>query len=61
MSTYTVGYLVGSLASDSINRTLSKALVSLAPPRLELTEIPIKDLPLYSRDYDADFPPAAAR
>ena len=56
MSTYTVGYLVGSLASDSINRTLSKALVSLAPPRLELTEIPIGDLPLYSRDYDADFP-----
>ena len=36
MTTYTVGYLVGSLASDSINRTLSKALIRLAPPRLEL-------------------------
>jgi chromate reductase, NAD(P)H dehydrogenase (quinone) len=58
MSRYAVGYLVGSLASDSINRTLAKALVRLAPPRLELTEIPIGELPLYSRDYDSDFPPA---
>jgi chromate reductase, NAD(P)H dehydrogenase (quinone) len=49
VTTYTVGYLVGSLASDSINRTLSKALIRLAPPRLELTEIPIGELPLYSR------------
>jgi chromate reductase len=49
---------VGSLASDSINRTLSKALIRLAPPRLELTEIPIGELPLYSRDYDGDYPPA---
>ena len=56
--TYTVGYLVGSLASDSINRTLSKALIRLAPPELTLVEIPIGALPLYSRDYDADFPPA---
>jgi chromate reductase len=58
VTTYTVGYLVGSLASDSINRTLSKALIRLAPPRLELTEIPIGELPLYSRDYDAEYPPA---
>ena len=38
---YTVGYLVGSLASDSINRTLSRALVRLAPPELTFVEIPI--------------------
>ena len=56
--TYTVGYLVGSLASDSINRTLSKALIRLAPPELTLVEIPIGDLPLDSRDDDADCPPA---
>ena len=36
----------------------SKALIKLAPEDLEFTEIPIKDLPLYSYDYDADFPPA---
>jgi chromate reductase, NAD(P)H dehydrogenase (quinone) len=57
MATYKIGYFVGSLASGSINRTLSKALVKLAPEELEFTEIPIKDLPLYSWDYDADFPP----
>ncbi len=59
MTTFKVGYLVGSLAKGSINRLLAKALARLAPPGLELVEIPIKDLPLYSYDYDADYPPAA--
>lgn len=48
---------MGSLASDSINRKLAKALVKLAPPELELVDIPIGRLPLYSRDFDADYPP----
>ena len=56
---YRVGYFVGSLSSSSINRVLAKALISVAPDDLEFTEIPIRDLPLYSPDYDADFPPAA--
>jgi chromate reductase len=59
MTTYNVGYLIGSLASASINRKLAKALVQLAPPELQMSEIPFKDLPLYSYDYDADFPPVA--
>ena len=59
MTTYKVGYFVGSLAKASINRTLSKALVKLAPAGLEMAEIPFKDLPLYSYDYDADYPPVA--
>ena len=59
MSTYQVGYFVGSLATASINRLLAKALVRLAPPELRLTEISFRDLPLYSYDYDADFPPVA--
>ena len=59
MSRYQVGYFVGSLATASINRLLAKALVRLAPPELRMTEIPFRDLPLYSYDYDADFPPAA--
>jgi chromate reductase len=54
---YTVGYFVGSLAKASINRTLSKALIRLAPSELDFREIPIKDLPLYSYDYDEDYPP----
>lgn len=58
MATYKIGYLVGSLSSTSINRILAKALIKVAPDDLEFTEIPIKDLPLYSSDYDADYPPA---
>src|SRR6478609_449938 len=59
IAAYKVGYFVGSLSSTSINRLLAKALGRLAPPELVLTEIPIKDLPLYSPDYDADYPPVA--
>jgi chromate reductase len=58
--TYKVGYFVGSLSSTSINRILSRSLVRLAPPDLEFSEIPIGDLPLYSQDYDNDFPPEAS-
>ena len=57
MSTFTVGYFVGSLSAQSINRTLSKALIRLAPESLSFVEIPIGDLPLYNRDFDADYPP----
>ena len=53
-----IGYIIGSLASDSINRVLAGALVRLAPDSLELTEIPIRDLPLYNRD-DENSPAAA--
>ncbi|HEX5730788.1 NADPH-dependent FMN reductase [Microbacterium sp.] len=56
---YNVGYFVGSLSSTSINRILAKALISVAPDDLEFSEIPIRDLPLYSQDYDADYPPEA--
>ena len=59
MTTFKVGYFIGSLAAGSINRKLAKALIRLAPAELEFAEIPIKDLPLYSYDYDADFPPVA--
>lgn len=53
---YQVGYFVGSLSSSSINRILSKALIKLAPDDLEFTEIPIGNLPLYSADFDDDYP-----
>ena len=59
MATYNVGYFVGSLAKASINRKLAQALVRLAPKELQLKEIPFVDLPLYSYDYDANFPPVA--
>jgi chromate reductase, NAD(P)H dehydrogenase (quinone) len=59
VSGYTVGYFIGSLSRASINRKLAKALVHLAPTELEMREISIADLPLYSYDYDANYPPPA--
>jgi chromate reductase len=46
MRTYSVGYLIGSLAKASINRKLARALVRLAPTELEMAEISFNDLPL---------------
>ena len=57
MTSYHVGYFVGSLSSTSINRILSRSLIRLAPPDLEFTEIPIGELPFYNPDYDANVPP----
>ena len=58
MTDFSVGYFVGSLATNSINRKLATALVRLAPAELTMREIPINDLPLYSYDYDQSYPPA---
>src|ERR1043166_4541848 len=58
-STFAVGYFVGSLSSTSINRLLATALAKLAPPELTMREIPFRDLPLYSQDYEKDYPPVA--
>jgi chromate reductase len=59
VTAFAVGYFVGSLAKNSINRKLANALVHLAPAELQMREIPIGELPLYSYDYDADYPPPA--
>jgi chromate reductase len=57
MTPFTVGYFVGSLSSNSINRKLSQALIKLAPKELQMSEINFSNLPLYSADYDKDYPP----
>ena len=59
MSERTIGYIVGSISSTSLNRRLAKALERLAPEGTTLVEIPIKDLPFYSVDHDADYPQVA--
>ncbi len=59
-TTYSVGYLVGSLSSTSINRRLATALKRLAASHnLELVEIPIAPVPFYSADFDASYPAEA--
>ncbi|MGO1508566.1 MAG: NADPH-dependent FMN reductase [Microbacteriaceae bacterium] len=57
--TRTIGYIVGSISSTSINRRLASVLQNLAPEGTELVEIEIKDLPFYSPDVDGDFPQVA--
>jgi chromate reductase, NAD(P)H dehydrogenase (quinone) len=59
MPNFDVGYFVGSLSSTSINRVLSRALIRLSPDDLAFTELPIGNLPLYSPDFDRDYPPEA--
>jgi len=54
-----IGIIVGSISSTSLNRKLAKALMRLAPEGVELTEIPIAELPFYSPDHDADYPQVA--
>ena len=61
MDSFKVGVIVGSLSSTSINRKLAQALIRVAPPGLALSEITFRELPLYSQDYDADFPAPARR
>jgi len=61
MSDFVVGYFVGSLAKGSINRRLANALVWLAPAELAMREIHFGELPLYSYDYDSDYPEVARK
>ena len=57
--TYQIAVIVGSLRRDSTNRQLARALVSLAPADFSFDFVDIGGLPLYSQDYDADYPPVA--
>jgi chromate reductase len=57
MPAFTVGYFIGSLAKNSINRKLAHALTKIAPSELSMREISIRELPLYCYDYDKDYPP----
>lgn len=52
MSHYKVGVIVGSLRKESFNRKLAKALISLAPPTLEMVDVNIGDLAIYNQDFD---------
>jgi len=56
---YHIAVVVGSLRRDSTNRQLAKALISLAPSDFSFEFLDIGSLPLYSQDYDDDFPEVA--
>lgn len=54
-----VGFIVGSLRKGAYTRTLSRAIVEIAPSSFNLTEISIGELPLYNQDLETDTPPPA--
>jgi chromate reductase, NAD(P)H dehydrogenase (quinone) len=53
-----VSVFVGSLRQKSVTRKLARALVQVAPARMEFSYVEIGDLPLYNEDLEQD-PPAA--
>lgn len=56
-----IGYVVGSLRKDSLNRKLATALIKLAPPDFTFKELRIGDLPLYNQDDDRAQAPEVQR
>lgn len=56
-----IGYVVGSLRKDSINRKLANAVVRLGPPDFTFKELRIGDLPLYNQDHDGAQAPEVQR
>jgi chromate reductase, NAD(P)H dehydrogenase (quinone) len=54
-----IAVVVGSLRRESFNRQLAQAVISLAPADFTFEFIDIGSLPLYSQDYDADYPEVA--
>jgi chromate reductase len=56
-----IGYIVGSLRKESINRKLANAVVRLGPPDFSFKELRIGDLPLYDQDQDNSQAPEVQR
>jgi NAD(P)H-dependent FMN reductase len=53
-----IAFIVGSLRKGAYTRLLSQAVVELAPPSFQLSEISIGELPFYNQDLDTATPPA---
>ena len=51
-SNYKVAVVVGSLRKDSISLKIAHVLEGLAPDRLKLEVVAIRDLPLYNPDLE---------
>lgn len=58
---YQIAVVVGSLRKDSFNRQLAHAVTSLAPADFSFYFLDIGVLPLYSQEYDANFPEVARK
>jgi NAD(P)H-dependent FMN reductase len=58
---YRIEVIVGSLRRDSFNKQLAHALTKLASAEFTFSFADIGSLPLYSQDYDPDFPEVARK
>ncbi|WGD38343.1 NADPH-dependent FMN reductase [Lysinibacter sp. HNR] len=56
MREITVGYVVGSLSRESINRKYLNTLIQRADTDTKFTEILIADLPVFNRDMESHLP-----
>jgi chromate reductase len=56
-----IGYVIGSLRKESINRKLANALIKLGPTDFSFKELKIGDLPLYNQDDDKAQAPVVQR
>lgn len=56
-----IGYVIGSLRKDSLNRKLANALIKLGPPDFVFKELRIGDLPLYNQDDDKSQAPVVQK
>lgn len=56
-----VAVLVGSLRKESINLKLARAVERLASAELKFNYVKIDDLPLYTQEFDAAYPPVCQR
>ena len=61
MPSINVAVLVGSLRKDSINLKLARAIEKLAGAELKFDYIQINDLPLYTQEFDQNYPPVCQR
>ena len=56
-----IALVVGSLSRQSINRSIGEYIAAQAPQGVEVEEVAIADLPLYTQDLDAETVPAYDR
>lgn len=56
-----IALVVGSLSRQSINRNIAEYIAAQAPQGVEVEEVAIADLPLYTQDLDAETVPAYDR
>lgn len=58
---YKIAVFVGSLRKDSYHRRLARAIERLMPDNFSFEYLRIDNLPLYSQDFDKDYPPIARK